>query len=297
MMRRGKLGGAWLAIFVSAVALLRADVRIVGTDLLGVPFSKALYTFAAQNRIVLALAFDGSKPGLAELKAGRADLALFTATPELERALGDEFVTLTVAYHRVLVLAPRGCPVDQVSLWQLAAIFSQGDVPAPKTWGGLGAGGEWSEAPIASVAPEVGIGFALEFFRHAALRDRPLRAGVTRYTSANQLARLLSGESRALAIAGALPEGPGAAKILAVSAAATAAATEPAFLPTPETLHSGDYPLRLPLKLACRRGATKEADTLLRFLAGDAAPHFEAAGVVPLSAAQRAQQLAALGEK
>jgi phosphate transport system substrate-binding protein len=286
-----------LVLCASVAATLRADVRVVGTDLLGMPFSQALYA-AAPNRIVLALAFDGSKPGLAELSAGRADLALFTATPELE-TVAARFATLTVAYHRVLVLAPRGCPLEQISLAQLVAIFARSDLPAPQRWAELGATGAWAEAPIAAVAPEVGVGFALEFFRRGALRDAPLRATIARYRSPAELARLLSGESRALAIAGSPPENSAAVKIIAVSTSGSAAgsATEPAFLPTPENLHSGDYPLRLPLKIAYRREAAGELGPLLRFLAGDgAAPHFEAAGLVPLPPAQRARQLAALGQ-
>jgi len=86
------------------------------------------------------------------------------------------------------------------------------------------------------------------------------------------------------------PETPGV-KLVPVAVQST----DPAFLPTLENVHSGDYPLRLPVRLVVRRESVAALKPLLRFLAGDAAvPHFEQAGLVPLPASARVQQLAAL---
>src|SRR3954464_9449361 len=85
------------------VGIAFADVRVVGTDLLGLEFTKAFYEFAGRNGIKLALAFDGSRPGLDELKAERADLAIVTLPAEENAALVP-FRTIPLAYHCVIVV-------------------------------------------------------------------------------------------------------------------------------------------------------------------------------------------------
>ena len=81
------------------------------------------------------------------------------------------------------------------------------------------------------------------------------------------------------------------AKLLPVSLRAD----EPAYLPTPENLRSGDYPLQLPLRIAFRRESVRALQPLLHFLFSDElAPRLERAGVVPVPAATRRQAVAVL---
>ena len=62
-----------------------------------------------------------------------------------------------------------------------------------------------------------------------------------------------------------------------------------------ENLHSGDYPLRLPLRLVFHREAAAALRPLLRiFFSDDLLPQWERAEVVPLPSAARAQQMQAL---
>lgn len=275
--------------FLLALSSLHAELRVVGTDLLGVEFSKALYEVSARSALTVALAFDGSRPGLDELKAGRADLGLITLPAE-EEFNSPAFLSLPVAYHRVVVLAPAKCPLPQLNLPQLAGVFAS-DAAAFAHWGDVGAGGEWTALAIAPLAPEVGTGVMLEYFRHLVLRDRDVKGNVARYRDAAALLRYFDGDSRVLAIAAAPPADATRAKVIPLAAKPR----DPAYLPTPENLHSGDYPLRLPVRLVFRREAARELRPLLRFLVSDeAAPHFTRAGLVPLPAAARAQQLAAV---
>jgi hypothetical protein len=271
------------------VAVARADVRVVGTDLLGVNFSKALYAFAGRHDLTVALAFDGSRPGLDQLKAGRADLALLVFAPgEESSAAGLESVTL--AYHRVVVLVPAASPLERVTLEQLGGIFGVGGSVGVSRWDELGLGGEWAGSTIAPQVPAVGHGFAAEYFRHAVLHDRAFRSIVTRYEAPADLVLRLAGNSRAIALAPTPPPGPGL-KIVSIATRAN----EPAFLPTAENLHSGDYPLRLPLNLVFRRASARPLLPLWRFLFGDeAAPLLVGADLVPLPSAARRQQVLAL---
>lgn len=279
-----------LAISRSFSPLTAAEHKVVGTDLLGVEFSKALYDFAGRSGVPLALAFDGSRPGLDELKAGRADAALLVLPPGEEGAL-TPFHAVTVAYHRVVVVVPAQCPLTQVTFQDLMGIFASNGAAHLARWGDLGMKGEWAGSPILALAPEVGTGIAVELFSHVVLRDRKLKSNVVRFRDPAGLVSGFSRDARALALAADLPTEAPALKVIAVALRPAA----PAFLPTPENLHAGDYVLRLPVRLLIRGEVLPDLVALVRFLCGDdGAPHFERAGVVPLPRFARGQQLLAL---
>src|SRR5688500_7959603 len=69
-----------LAILLGATTSSAAssEVRVVGSDLLGVEFSKALCEFAGNEGVRLAVALDGSRPGAIELRSQRANVALLS---------------------------------------------------------------------------------------------------------------------------------------------------------------------------------------------------------------------------
>lgn len=271
-----------------SVALRAAGHRVVGSDLLGVEFSKALYEFAGRHRLDVALALDGSRPGQEELKAGRADLALLVL-PEGEESAAPVFQSIAVAYHRVVVLVPAACPLPRVTFDQLAGIFGRGPLRVER-WRELGVGGDWAGSTVIALAPEVGQGIALDYFCHLVLPGRELKSNVIRYPDVAGLMARFSGETRGVALAADVPPAE-ELRVLPVAVEARG----PAFLPTPENLHSGDYGLGLPLRLVVRREAVPALLPLIRFLGGDeGAPHFERAGVVPIPVARRAQQLLAL---
>ena len=121
------------------------------------------------------------------------------------------------------------------------------------------------------------------------LSGRDFKPTVGRYESPVELASLFAGDNRALVLAAPLPAKPGVAKLVPVSPRAD----DPAFLPTPENLHSGDYPLQLPLRVAFRRESALALQSLLNLLYSDElASRLERAGVVPLPEAARRRQRA-----
>ena len=267
----------------------RAEVRVVGTDLLGVEFSKALYDCAGRSRMSLALAFDGSRPGLDRLKSGQADLAMILLPAGEEHAAAG-FESVVVAYQCVVVLVAPGCPLERITLEQLAAIFGTEGPARGIRWSELGVDGESGAGLIMPSLPEVGTSLTSEYFRQVVLRRGVVRPGIGRYRLRAELASLFAGESRVLAIA-PTPPGPNVAKVVAVAMNAKRAA----FLPTCENVHAGDYGLRMPMRLVFRREARTALRPLLRFLQGDeAATPFAAAGMVPLPPAVRAERMLAL---
>lgn len=268
------------------------EIRVVGTDLLGVEFSRALHQFAGENNFRLNLAFDGSRPARDALLARNADVALLTL-PAREEVFDPAFRVTAVAYHRVLVLAPAASPLERITFAELENIFGDAAMATAPRINVETPPERFAPPTLVPVVPEVGVGVGAEYFRHAVLRGGGFKPRVVRYRDLGALGRHFEGERPVLALATALPAQAMRMKMVAVARKTG----EPAFLPTPENLHGGDYPLALPVRLVFRVEALARLRPLLCFVAGHgAAPHFERAGVVPLPAALRAQQLEALAK-
>ena len=282
--RRAAVLAGTLAVLAGSTA--RAEVRVVGTDLLGVDVSRVLYEFSSRAEFPLALTLDGSRPGLDHLKSGTADLALLVLAPDEARAVAG-FESVTLAYHCVVVLVSAVVPLEQVTLDQLRDIFGEGGAGNLSRWGDLGLGGDIAASAIVPHVPVAGQGITAEFFRQTVLQERPFRSSVVRDASPAEMALRLAGDRRALALAPARPSNAPGLKIVPVAVRTN----EPAYSPTPENLHSGDYPLGLPLRIVFRRESERMLRPLLRFLlSDDFAPLLEHAGVIPLAPAARRQQ-------
>lgn len=281
----------WFAVVMAAVLTASAaDFQIVGTDLLGVGASQALYRFSAQAGLSLTLAFDGSRPGLGQLQAGRADVAVLILAPN-ETGTVAGFESVTLAYYCVAVIVPATVPLEHITVGQLRDVFGESGSKNLSRWGDLGVKGDLATSAIGTEVPAVGQGIAVDFFRQTVLQDRPFKSTVGRYATPAELALRLTGERRVLALAAGRGSNAPGGKVVRVAVRAG----EPAFSPTPENLHSGDYPLALPLRVVFRRERARALRPVLRFLFSEEfAPVLEQAQIVPLAPAARQQQLAAL---
>ena len=286
-------GAGVAALLLTAVAGMAAPVRIVGSDLPGLEFSKALYGFAGRQGIQLALAFDGTKAGVTELQAGRASAALLVAAPDLRRPSAEHDV-LRLGSFTVFVWAGPECPLETISFEQLVTIFGARESAAVLRWRDLGRTGDGSEAAITALVPSVGVGLTTEFFRHAVLGDGALRKTVERVESTAEIRRELARAPAGVALAGVAPEAGRGVRVLPVSAGKGL----PAVAPTPEAVRAGRYALQVPLELVVRRGAAAEVRTMLRFVCSEeAAALLERAEVVPVPADERRRNEAALADR
>lgn len=278
------IGGCWLT---GAGA---AELRVVGSDLLGLDFTRAFYAFSGGEGIKLALAFEGSRAGYEQVRSGRADLGLMVL-PQDNAGEWPGMRKAIVGHHQVVVLVPAACPLDRISLPQLAALFGARDAATKSVrWGDLGATGEWNDHAIVPVAPESGVGLTAEFFRREVLRGGGWRTSVRRYTTSTELAAHWAGEGRPIALAAAVPVGDAGVKVLSVAAGAGMAA--PAVTPTSATLAAGTYPLRVPVQVVFRSEHAARVSRLLEFVfSEEAARALDRAEIVPLPGAARAERL------
>jgi len=263
-----------------------AEIRVVGSDLLGTTFARALLEFGVGNHLPLRVTLDGSLRGRAEIEAGRADLALLFLSPG-ERAPGAPLHLAPWVHQTVAVVVHSSTPVTHFTVGQLEGIFGATAASTYSQWGDLGLSGDWSARLIKPHAPAPSAGLVHEFFRRTALGGHEFRPGLVLHSEGGELVPRIASEPGAIALLALPPEGVAGVRVVPIASSLERTAV----LPTPETVHSGEYPLRLPCQLVFRRDAAKALLPLLRFLLEDRmAEELARAGFMPLPPAVRRMQ-------
>jgi phosphate transport system substrate-binding protein len=264
-----------------------ADVRVVGSDLLGKNVTDALTAYSKRNDLGLALVLEGSRSGLLQLKAGQADLAMVVFPPG-ENPPEAPFVALPVAYHTAVVVVPASLPLTQIKFTQLNAIYGDDAQSGVKRWNDLGVTGEWANRNILPNIPGPSGGITYDLFRYTVLTAPALKPTIGVRSSLAETLTSVRGDEGGMAILPVLPPNQPRLKTLLVGRSEQ----DVAFGPTPENIHSGDYPIRLPLYLVFHKDSVKRLQTTLRYLLSeDAVPMWEGANLVPLPIQARNQQI------
>ena len=274
---------AWLAGGGLLAISAPAEVRIVGSDLLGPTFAARLQAVAADAGVPVALELLGTRPGLGRLRAGEADLGILVLPPG-EAPLAGDFFSREIGCHAAVVVVPEASPVRQLTLGQLRGVFASGPGETFATWGELGAGGDWRSRPIAAHALDAGASLAVSLAQRVVFEGAALKSSVLVAVETEVLARRVAAGDNAIGLTHCLPRPGSGLRALALAASVTV----PAYGPTAENLHDGRYPLRLPLLLVMRRAAAPDLLPLLRALLSEPmAEALAATDFQPLPAAAR----------
>lgn len=278
---------SFLFVLLVSSLVVRAEVRVVGSDLLGKDFAAALTAYSTRNELGLTLSFTGSRTGIGELQAGRADLALVVFSPG-EKPPAAPFIVLPVAYHTAVVVVPATLPLTQITFAQLNTIYGSDAQSGLKRWSDLGVTGEWAPRNILPNISGPGVGLTYDLFRYTVLTSPELKPTVGVQASLAESLIRIRGDEGGIAILPALPAKQPRLKTLLVARGAQ----DVAFGPTSDNVHSGDYPIRLPVYLVFRKDAAKALQPVLRYLLSeDAVPLWEEGGMVPLPIQVRNQQI------
>ena len=274
------------SLFVSS--LVGAEtIRLTGSDLLEEALRPNLVQFAKQNDLDLAFDLRGSRLGMEALQAGKADLGLLVFT-EQDPKPGPEFSSATIGYLTSVVVVPADLSLTQISFPQLAGIFGANELSNFKRWSEVGALGTWAPRTISPMALRRSAGLSLDLFRYNVLKTPDLRPTVALLDTPDEIYARLKGEEGGIAILPAAPTAGSKLKVLLVSKGVRAG--DVAYPPTSENLHTGDYPLRLPVQLVFRKGeAAKIGRVAKHLLADETIPVLQAAGVVSLPVQARNQ--------
>ncbi len=273
-----------LTLSLFAALAPAAPIRLAGSDLLADTLGVEFTRFAKANDIELVSSFRGSRAGLEALNTRAADFGLLILRAEDARP-GSDFTVVPVGYLTAVVLAPPSVSMTQIHYEQLAGVFGAREPRNFSRWGDLGVTGPWSSRGITAMIA-TGQGLSSDLFRYEVMSSPELKATVVQFDDLQRLYARLGSSEGGLAITAMPPTVNSEIKMLLVAKGPR----DVAYGPSPENLHSGDYPLRLPLHLVFRKEDSRRLNFVLRHLLSDeVAPVLRAAGVMPLPVQARNQ--------
>lgn len=220
-----------------ALPVAAEEIRIAASDLLADFIAEPLQAYGDEHSIEFVLDRIGSLPALDALRASEIDLAII-AVPEKAAVPHDEFQTHLFAYDVAVVAVNENNPINEISLSSLGAVFGSDEEFDFSSWGDLGLSG-WHARSIKPLVGEADASISLELFKFSVLGGRPLKTSVVTVKNA-EVEHLLISDSASIAILQRLPNSQ-KIKALMISTAADS----PAFGPTDDNIHYGDYPIRL----------------------------------------------------
>lgn len=265
MRRSRSLVATGVLLMALGVAGARAELRVVGTDLLGPRFLAALDAFARETGTPVAVELRGTRSGLEALNRAGADLGLFLLPPGETVSADANFVSHAVAFQPLAVVVPRDLRLTQLTHAQVRGIFAVGADDRAATGGVAGLAGEGRSRSLAAHAPAPENFLSVAIARQLVFNGAALKPSVLLAPDLAELTRRLGADDQTIALSPAVPADGGPLRAVAVAASVRDAA----FLPTAENLASGDYSLRLPLYVTFRRSSAPRLLPLLRFLLSD----------------------------
>ena len=275
-----------LALLVApfTVALPADEIRIAASDLLADVIRGPLESFAEINEFNLQIDGIGSLPAMDRLRANEIDLAII-ALPEDQEVPREEFTIYPFAYDAAVIVTNESNPINEISLAHLGGIYGTNEEFNFNTWGELGLSG-WGNRNIKPFTGVKSESIALELFRYTVLSRGAMKTSVAMVQD-DEVESMVAADTASIAIMSGLPES-NRLKVLMVSSGANA----PAFGPTRENIHFGDYPIRLAFYIAFNpRDSEKLNETLRALFSEPVAESLEAHQLFPLPLSVRRQLL------
>lgn len=272
--------------FLLSCGLLSAaeEIRFTASDLLS-KFVEPLLIDASESE-EQSIDFDGigSLPALDRLRADEIDMAII-AVPDDQSVPNEEFRIYPFAYAISVILMNEGNPNNEFTLAELSGIFAKSAELKLDSWGDLGLAG-WGNRSFKPMVVQSEYGISLELFKHVALKGGSIKSSVG-LVREGEIEALLSADVATVGVDAKLPK----SRFLK---AAMIAKTEdrPAYGPSPDNIHFGDYPMRLPFYIAFNQRDEARVEWILRVLFSDEmAKQLESNGLVPLPTTVRKKLL------
>ena len=233
-------GKMLLLLPLSLIATAQAEeIRIAVSDLLADYILAPLKVYGTENDTTFVVDSIGSLPALDRLRSDEIDLAI-VALPEGDEVPRDEFNIYPFAYDVAVIVVNDSNPIDEISVARLGGIFGSNEELNLNTWGELGLSG-WESRNIKALAGINDKSIALELFKHSIFKSGGLKPNVS-VVKDTEIEDLIGSDVASIAILSRVPENSNI-KVLMVSSGGDTYA--PAFGPTDDNVHYGDYPIRL----------------------------------------------------
>ena len=271
-------GKMLLLLPLSLIATAQAEeIRIAVSDLLADYILAPLKVYGAENDTTFVVDSIGSLPALDRLRSDEIDLAI-VAVPEGDEVPRDEFNIYPFAYDVAVIVVNDSNPIDEISVAQLGGIFGSNEELNLNTWGELGLSGRGSRniKALAGISDE---SIALELFKHSIFKGGGMKPSVSMVKD-TEIEDLIGSDAASIAILSSMPENSNI-KVLMVSSGGDTYA--PAFGPTDDNVHYGDYPIRLPFYILYNaRDDVKVRSTIRELLDDEVATNLRANDFIAL---------------
>lgn len=231
-------GKALLLISIGAFSTAQAEeIRIAASDLLADYIVAPLDAYSLEEGVDFKVESIGSIPALDRLRSDEIDLAII-AVPQGTEVPSGEFNAYPFAYDVAVVVVNESNPINEVSIGHLGGIFGTNEEYSFNTWGDLGLSG-WRSRNIKPLVGTSEESIVLELFKYTVFKRGGMKPGVA-MVRADEVEDLLGSDAAAVALLSNPPKS-GKSKVLLVSESDGA----PAFGPSDDNIHYGDYPIRL----------------------------------------------------
>ena len=239
-------------------ASIAEPLRFAVSDLLSETVSSQLEAIEDTDDLDLSIVSMGSLPALERLRTGNIDVAVM-AFPEGATVPRSEFSIYPFAYAASIIVVNKNNPLDEISLGRLAGIFGTSEKNNYTTWADIGLSG-WGSRKIKPVSGHTEDSIALELFKYSVLIEGGLKSSLD-IVREEEVIRLLERDPAAIAILSKVPD-VSTIKVLLLSEDDTS----PAYGPTDDNIHFGDYPVRLAFYLVGPKSEDGYLERILRTL-------------------------------
>jgi ABC-type phosphate transport system substrate-binding protein len=237
------------------------EIRIAASDLLSDFIEPPLLSYAAEREVALDIDSIGSLPALDQLRANEIDLAVI-AVPEGDEVPREEFRVYPFAYDIAVVVVNENNPISEITVPQLGGIFGDQEEFNFNSWGDLGLSG-WGSRNIKALSGTSEGSISLELFKYSVLKGGRMKSGVA-MVNASEIEGLLNSDAASIGILSGMPENQNLKALMVAPDS-----NSPAFGPTDDNVHFGDYPIRLAFYVVFKQRDQARLKPMIRVLLGD----------------------------
>jgi hypothetical protein len=256
---------------------------LAGSDLLKGKYTATLQKSAPATP-ALTLKFDGSLMSERYLRSNRAEAALLfipdkTKIPEI---VSGDWQAVPIAFQTIVVAVNWENKLERLDLPTLASLFGKKQETGElRSWDAIPKSA--LRLPIHTLLTRYDLSVATPMFRNRVLHDGEFRSNTSFFTSDASSIEHISASPASIGIL-SVPPPPGGTTSVRVLALMAKPDSPSAYLPTPDNLHNGDYPLAVPLYLVVPKANLTAVRPLFPVLFGDElADALLEAGFVPVA--------------
>ncbi|MGC6424904.1 MAG: PstS family phosphate ABC transporter substrate-binding protein [Lentimonas sp.] len=256
-----RVTSSFLLFSLATCSVFAEEIRISASDLLADYIRAPLESFEEINAISLDIQSIGSLPALDNLRSDDVDLAII-AVPDVDSELREEFTLFPFAYGIAVIAVNVNNPIDEITLAHLGGIYGDNEEFNLNTWGDLGLSG-WGSRRIKPLTGPSETSISLELFKHSVFEASSTKPSVAMVKD-TEVEEIIAGDPASIAVMSGIPKNK-TVKAIMVSETADS----PAFGPSEDNVHYGDYPIRLAFYIAFNQRDAEKLKPVLRLLLGD----------------------------